>query len=192
MRSVDGSLKRIMAWYEANVAEERPTLSAGATEREISELETLIGMQLPNDVKQSYRLHNGNTDGSLFPYGYHLLSIREVVKNWRMLVDAAADEDPAEMEEMIDVEGPVKKVWWHAKWIPITGNSGADFRFIDMDPAEGGKVGQVVYFNHEEGPKRLEAASWREYLSRFAEGLEKGEYLYKERDGVVVPKAKSG
>jgi len=189
IHSIKGSWNKILALYKANTSKSSFNLSAGASEKEIADLESLIGMELPKDVKESYRLYNGTTDlGGVFSYGYYLLSIEEISKAWRMWEKGVKKGVFNGMEDMIEAKGPIKRIWWDVRWIPITADGGDDYRCVDMDPAKGGTVGQIIYFNHEAGPIRVEASSWREYLSNFADGLENGRFRFVEREGMVLPK----
>jgi cell wall assembly regulator SMI1 len=187
VHSIKVSWKKIISWYGTNGLRGPLSLGPGASGKEISNLESLVGMALPYDVRESLRLHNGTTDlGGVFSYGYYLLTIEEISKAWKEFSKGVKRGVFNGMDDLIEVKGPIKKTWWNTKWIPITGSGGGDFRCIDMDPADNGKIGQIIYFNHEAGPKRVEALSWTEYLSDFADGLENGRFRLNA-EGTVVP-----
>ena len=75
-----------------------------------------------------------------------------------------------------DLSQPAKGIrgdkWFNLKWIPFMSNGGGDSYCIDMDPAKGGKVGQIISMNHEHGRRELLAPSIKEFLGRLAHGLE--------------------
>jgi cell wall assembly regulator SMI1 len=188
MHTVNVSWRKVISWYDVNGPSGPLKLGAGALDKDISDLESLMGMALPNDVRESYRLHNGTTDlGGIFSYGYYLLAIKEISKTWQEFARGIKKGIFDGMNDLIEVKGPIKKNWWNLKWIPITGSGGGDFRCIDMDPSDTGHIGQIIYFNHEAGPKRVEASSWTEYLSDFADGLTNGKFTFNT-EGTLVPK----
>jgi cell wall assembly regulator SMI1 len=66
LMSVRESWSRIATWAAANIPSNEFRLAPGATEREIVDLEEVEGCPLPEDVRESYRIHNG-TDETVFP-----------------------------------------------------------------------------------------------------------------------------
>jgi cell wall assembly regulator SMI1 len=172
---------RIIAWFAANIPAEHFTFSDGASEEEISAAEARMRVHLPDDVRESYLLHNGTDNRPLFEC-YSLASLAEIIVDWRL------SETVLEQEELglypsypppRDPQGPVKRVMWNLGWIPIMDADG-DHVMIDLDPAPGGKIGQVIERSHEVGPLRLIAYSFREFLSNYADDLEAGKYRYGE------------
>ena len=190
MHSIQTSWDKITRWFDANppaIPDDALELFGGATAREIKEAEQAMGMSLPEDVRESYRLHNGNREcQGLFIWGGGLFSLERMVEAWRTCAEYVRSGAFPGVENLPDPTGPVKKSWWNIKWIPII-DRGADYHVLDMDPAEGGHVGQVVQFFHETGADRVDAPSWQAYLSGYADGLEQGMYWYNNRDGSVEP-----
>jgi cell wall assembly regulator SMI1 len=82
--------------------------------------------------------------------------------------------------------GPIKKVWANPQWIPMTNGGGAAITCVDLDPAEGGVVGQVIDYHHETGPIRVQATSFRAFLARHADDLEAGKCRYNETSGNIA------
>jgi cell wall assembly regulator SMI1 len=56
---------------------------------------------------------------------------------------------------------------------------------IDMDPAQGGQVGQVIDTSNEVGPLRVLAIGFREYLSQYVDDLGAGKFWYDMNSGMV-------
>jgi cell wall assembly regulator SMI1 len=185
MTSIEKAWDRIIQWYASNVPSKQLRLATGATESQIRKLETHIGLQLPKDVRESYLLHNGSDESSIFEYSYYLLSVEEIAQtwtDWKQLVNAGA------FAKMVGTpEGPIKNAWWNLKWIPITHNGGGDHDCVDMDPDKGGKAGQVIEFSHESGARKVSGSSFRDWLASFARRLESGEYVYDADGGSLVP-----
>ncbi len=167
--------QKIEEWYSKNAPDGDPGLRPGVSGEEISKAEQTLGIELPSDVRSSYELHNGSKN-ALFPMGYYLLSLEEVIDEhdvWCGLL--SADELPQSDPES---EGPIKQVWWSPKWIPITHSGGGDHDCIDLEPAEGGTAGQIIVFDHERGPRRVAAASFTEWLQGFSDSLSAREFQF--------------
>jgi cell wall assembly regulator SMI1 len=192
MHSIPTSWDKIVRWFDTNpppVPDDALELYGGATAKEIKEAEKVMGLSLPEDVKESYRLHNGNREcQGLFTWGGGLFSLKGMVKQWQMWAKHLASGIFKGAEDPPQLNGPIKKYWWNLKWVPII-DRGGSCDFIDMDPAKGGHVGQIVHFFRETGPDRVQAPSWQAYLSDFADGLEEGKLCYDD-DWAVVPREK--
>jgi cell wall assembly regulator SMI1 len=185
--------ERIIRWHHAHLpkylAENRSAdklLRNGASEEELDAAEEDIGLRFPADVRESYRLHNGSeSEYGILPWGFYLLPLDNVVESWRMWHSHV--ENGAFDGEVSRPEGPIRPVHWNTRWIPISHNSGGDHQCVDLDPAPGGRSGQVIEFNHEVGPVRILATGFGEWLRVYAEQLEAGRYRYDPRDLWVIP-----
>jgi cell wall assembly regulator SMI1 len=169
--------RRIVASLAKVVPEDELVLEflPGATEAEVAEAESRMGLRLPDDVRESYKVHNGMGDLGAFYENQRLNVLDEVVSAWHLmcnLVEAFEEFTPE------PPPGPVKRVWANSKWVPLTESGGGQQVCIDLDPPEGGMLGQAIEFCHETGPIRVLAASWRDFLSQFADDLEAGKYRY--------------
>jgi cell wall assembly regulator SMI1 len=160
-------------------------LAPGAEETEIANFEATVGYQLPDDVRQSLRRHNGQRyedgyviGGSLIPDCWALQSIGGMLGEW--------EEHRANSEDLGDQRDPevgnpgVKPLFLNAAWIPFACDVGGNSLCIDLDPDEGGTSGQIIEFDHEgDSPTRF-AANFRSLLTSLIEGLETGIYVYDE------------
>ena len=178
--------RRIRSWYARNVHEPPyPDFfewGAPATTVDIDDLEAAITITIPDDMRATYELYNGTGRQWVFDCGY-LMSLSEVRDTWKMFKEPVdqglfdnADADPL---------GPIKKRWWSPKWIPIVHNGGGDYHCLDVDPACGGTVGQLIGFEHETGPSHVLAKSLRAFLTSFAQDLENGKYAFDPDVGSV-------
>jgi cell wall assembly regulator SMI1 len=142
-------------------------LEPGAFEGEVAAAEAALGVRLPEDLRESFALH----DPLWLPTGDESLSLQDLVWVWQHYTGewsrgAWGPGTP---------EGPVKPDWWNPRWIPVTFNQG-NCCFVDLDPAEGGRVGQVCDYDAE-GPKtRVLAPSFRERVERLVDDLERGAF----------------
>ena len=169
--SVTSSWRRIDAWLAANAPMLAPKMREGATPKAIAEAERVLDVELPDAVRASYLIHDGSGIMSLFPSGDYV-TLEEMLFQHKMWKEM--DE---EYREWMGIEGhptgPIQKVHYHLKWVPLMQNSG-DGTLIDLAPAKGGKVGQLIDFGHEEGPEGVAATGLAEYLAYIADGLEAG------------------
>jgi cell wall assembly regulator SMI1 len=181
-KSVKESWKRIETWYAEHGPGRPSDLAKGATSASIKAFEKEIGATLPNDFKESVRIHDGS--GWWVPPRHgELLSLELMLKQWRMYSEWKAKGDYAveggESWKPTDLKGPVKRVFWNQTRIHVSDNSG-DHLTLDLDPPPKGKYGQVIHHSHEVGPTRVVAPSWTEFLSDLAVDLESGKFIYFE------------
>ncbi|RCI16967.1 hypothetical protein L249_2064 [Ophiocordyceps polyrhachis-furcata BCC 54312] len=102
---VSHSWKRIDAWAEDNYPELFDQLCEGATTNDLNDLEHQLDCSLPQDVRQSLAIHDGQERGgnpSGIIFGSMLLDCEEIVQEWetwrkvnqQLLVDAANNAPP--------------------------------------------------------------------------------------------------
>ena len=161
-------------------------LAPVASERDLQVFERTISAKLPTDVRQSYLRHNGSA-------GVRLLSVvgegewvtlTEAARHWTFFQEIRPDLEAGGFLET--PKGPMKKVHISAGWIPISDNSGGDHLCVDLDPAEGGKVGQLFSYWHEYGAWRIVAPSFTVFLERLLNHLARGRYAINKQ-GQLAP-----
>jgi hypothetical protein len=78
--------------------------------------------------------------------------------------------------------------------VPIGSFNGDVFRYVDMDPAPGGTVGQVIEVDPEAVSWRVLAPSFGDLLARFADALEAGAVEWDAEDDAAswLPPAEEG
>jgi cell wall assembly regulator SMI1 len=179
-RSVPASWKRIETWLKKKAPEVRRSLGRKATPQEIERTEAALGVSLPGDVKESYRVHNGQPeDLALVPppeeydAGYSLLPLNRMAAEWRVWKELVDSGEFA--NDRCAPDTGIRDDWWNPGWMPFAGNGGGDFLCIDLAPADGGTSGQVITMFHAEKKRELLAPSFRDWLSNLADGLEGGE-----------------
>jgi len=159
-------------------------INEGATASELADLESHLGVSLPNDVKEFLAIHNGQDDeGAGIVFGEQILStggIRRCWDDWRGIDENEMNEDCAEFMESYP-EGYIKPMYTNRKWIPLTYDWGGNHIGIDYDPDEKGCVGQIIAFGRDEDTKRLIASGFSEFISKLIESLKDarwtGEYI---------------
>ena len=177
---MDKLWKKIEAWLKQNAPEMFADLEPGASEVAIKKAERALGVELPKDVAESYRVHNGMR-GSMGPLidGWSLMSLDWIVQDWKTLKKLSDDGTFEGMEGKADVH--IKPDWWNPRWIPVASNSSGDFVCVDMDPPRAGHRGQVISFYHAEPRRELLAKDFKSWMNQFAKDLKAGKY--KVEDG---------
>jgi cell wall assembly regulator SMI1 len=186
--NISSSLNRIAAWYEANTRPGKFRLASGASDEEVASFENAIGARLPDDVRESFTLHNGGLDHTSILWYGELLSLSQILQRWRTLCEWQAEDgwglgDAWKPEE---IQGPIKPSWWNPKRIPLVDNDG-DFLILDLDPPGNGQHGQIIEHSHETGPASVLADGWSQWLTMVANDLEANKYVYVEEEDTVAP-----
>ncbi|RYG67354.1 molybdenum cofactor biosynthesis protein MoeA [bacterium] len=176
---------RLETWLAANDPASLQTLQPGATEEEILQTEAFLAVQFPEEFKASYRIHNGQAKyANDLIYNREFLClerIRDEWKVWKDLLDSGTFETYKS-----EPYGPIRDDWWDAKWIPVTYDGSGNHDCLDLNPAEGGKVGQVIDFWHDDALRLVKADGFTAWLAKFVEGCENGTYVYSEEYGGVA------
>ena len=177
--TVADSWQKIEVWLAANEPELMKSLNPGATDAQILEVEKAIGNSLPEQIKESYRIHNGQSSGDLIPPlqpddegSYVLYSTVEMLREWRSWKELV-DSGEFRGKESGPDQG-IQSSWWHPGWISFASNGGGDSMCIDLAPAQGGTVGQIITMNHESSARQKLANSFAEWLSELTYTIESG------------------
>jgi len=194
--SVGDAWDRIEAWLKEHARSVRKSLRPGAKPEAVAKLEAALGVSLPADFAASVARHNGQAEeaeSGLFPHtdvlgpepAWRLLSLAEIKSFWKL------------MKELVDAgefagrpstpPAGVRSDWWCPGWVPVADNGGGDAVCLDLSPAEGGRVGQVLLFAHDAPDRPLLAESFGAWLTRLAENLEAGRYVYDSDEGLIEP-----
>ncbi|NBE51707.1 SMI1/KNR4 family protein [Streptomyces boluensis] len=147
----------------------------------IEDLEQALSVRLPDDLRALYAVADGDDGLGIFDR-HPWQSLREVVAwhqadrwwavggTWKhhTLGSARSDGLPQpRVRSSADRPG----------WIIFAESTGGDFLAVDMDPAEGGRPGQVIRIglHHDDGPVYV-ADSVTELLRLQLAALERGDY----------------
>lgn len=153
----------------------------GVSEGLIRDLEAKINKELPADFLNFYRI----CDGQLYQATYmveneEFLSFDRMLNEWSIWKDLLDADTFVEDGQPItsDPDAGIKADWWNPAWIPFTYNGAGDHLCLDLDPADGGRYGQVIRMWHDDGVRTLEYASFKDWLSGYIEDLEQGRYIF--------------
>lgn len=174
---------RIERWLVDNAPAIMEDLNPGVDEATLEYFRERTGRELPETVRDSYRVHDGQAGGAPPLMGeWELLPLEYVVSKWEMIEEV---HDDTELDpESVRTEGPVQLRWWSSEWLPVCGNGAGDYYCIDLAPASGGTVGQVITYWHMNHRRQVIAPDFGTLLAEFADDLERGGYRV-ERGGLV-------
>jgi cell wall assembly regulator SMI1 len=168
--------QQVERWLAAHAADVLARLPPGASESALVEAEETIGFPLPRDLRESLAVHDGN-EGVFWLHEDQLgglMPLRDIVETWQTLVDLFGD---GSNDASAKPPAPIKRRWWHRKWVPFLHPDLGDKTCIDLDPAKGGKRGQVFFWSHTGGPGYIIAPSYAELFAGFVRELEEGRYV---------------
>lgn len=181
MDSVTELWQRIDTWLHTFAPTRAALFGPGVTPEELAEAEETLGLTLPADFKASYRIHNGAESESGLLMGYSIFSpLSGVVSSPEaykaLLLDATwAAKVPYWVRYQQNL--PVQPVWRHPSWLDFAARGDGDTWCIDLAPAPGGHIGQVLFWSHETSVGGVLFPSFEALLSAYADQLEAGLYL---------------
>ena len=150
-------------------------LNPAASDAEIEALELAIGYELPEELKELYKITNGQQSPhrvepkeghysvNLFGH-YDFLSIDQALSSYEFQLDLR-DDLGSELDEYIFVrEGDfVDRVSWQQGWFPIAGG-GANQIAVDLTPPRGGRYGQLINIGPDDDERAVLATSLSEFF----------------------------
>ena len=170
MQTIEEIWERIEIWLKRYAPNILSGFQPGATDEELEHAEAVLGVELPEDLKAWYRLHNGS-NGRFFLDGWYLLNVKNLVASWQMGQDLSGGED---LE--VPPAGPIRRVSWHPRWVPFMSDGSGDYLCLDLAPGPGGQVGQVICQPKGDRAWGPFAPNLSWYLAFFVTELEEGEY----------------
>lgn len=178
--------KRFENWLDKNAPDVRKGLFPGASTAELDETEKKLGVKFPQAMRDFYAIHNGQDDESpSFMRGTTFLKLDQVYSEWTVWKDLLDKEMFVDFES--EPDPGIRADWWNPKWIPLTYDGSGNHSCLDCDPAPGGTYGQIISMWHDAAERNLLAKSFEEWIQEFADGLEKGEFVYSDDYFAIVP-----
>ncbi len=185
--SVADSWRRIEAWAEEN--EFDLGLHPGATDDDIKSAEVRMGVEFPDDLRESYRCHDGQ---ALYEtgivYGIPLMPLEDVEREWNSWQSCLEDGDGISSGESYrSFPAHAAQYFNYASgWIPLTDDSGGNSLAVDMSPGERGVAGQVLAFGADDDFHPIFAHSWAQFLDDLATEYERGNFFVDPNEGEVA------
>ncbi len=180
MSQIEEVWQRIEDVLKVHDAKRLEGLRGGASDEEIKALEQEIGAPLPEDFKESIRIHDGQigTDAGILGGAWELvlsMGMIQVIKMYRGFTQDKKLADhfngPGGYIKTKDSD-KIRDIQWDVKWLPIGDNSGNLF-LLDFNPGVKGTYGQVIEFDRVLGPVRVVAKSFTAWLENYAKRYEK-------------------
>lgn len=155
-------------------------LNAGAGEHEFEDVARKLKIEFPEDFVEFYSIANGQDEmADYILYGQELLSLSRIIGEWKIwkdLLDKGTFVKKGIPYKSTPDKG-VKDDWWNPLWIPFTYDGAGNHYCIDFDPADGGKVGQIIEMIHDDNPRRLVADSFKDFIKKYIDDLKTGRYI---------------
>lgn len=160
-------------WLETHAPQLYRSFAGPVSDVVLSETETLVGRALPLDYVAFLRRHDGQRfvpgdvhgTGTLAPIfqAFEILAVGYSESEWRSMRGWGG---PA---RDVEVVGPVRAVATHDGWWPFTSFHGSTAHHcLDLDPAPGGNVGQVIVVAKEDDRRVVIAPSFGAFVDRLA------------------------
>ena len=191
MQEIQELWSRLEAWGKTHAPAMLSDLNPGASPDEILGLESRLEVTLPDSFKASLAVHNGESDGwpsKVFADRGAHLSTQRILDEWKQRrefgVSEDLDEDADQLiaDGIITVSGPVQPKMFLPEWVPFLECNGDVFWAMDLAPADGGVVGQIIEVDWESCSWAVIANSFHELFSAYVTDLESGRY--DVRDGL--------
>lgn len=169
------SWNRIENWLGAKAPDLLAALSGPASAESFRKLELATQLTLPSDARASYFRHDGQIKEAPPVLGrWWLLKLETSLATWSGMRESQAVFDAA--DPVITTAGAVRKRYWNPRWVPVMFDGTGDFLCLDLDPAPGGRRGQVVWFQKTSKRREVLTPSLDAWLERFAGELERGQW----------------
>lgn len=181
----------IETWLDKNAPQIKASLNNGIEQKDIEHLENVIGIKLPLDFLEFYKIHNGQDSSSEgLINAEELLSFERIIDEWSIWKDLLDKKTFQENGSSFtsDPDKGIKNDWWNPLWIPITYDGSGNHFCLDLDPTDEGKYGQVIRMWHDDSIRSLEANSFTEWINAYAIKLQNGDYIYSEDWGGIISK----
>ncbi len=186
--------ERLETWARAHAPVMLDELRGPADPQAVSRLEGAMGVALPGDLRAHLLVHDGEegaTYAAVWFDGGELLGAERILEEWRRGMEYVEEPDREEISELraeglIRVDGPVKPVAFRPGWIPFMSLNGEVVWYVDLDPDQGGKPGQVIRVDLECASWAVVAPSFRACLDEYVTGLEQGSFDGFDEDGLPV------
>jgi uncharacterized protein (TIGR02996 family) len=143
-----------------------PLLNGTADAAAFAELERRVGRTLPEDFKNSYRVHDGSESDAGILIGLPLMSLKEIGDTWEMWAAIADDTDLVEEvseDRRSHPPGAVKPLYANRGWVPFAGD-GQHNVALDFDPGPAVRVGQVINCGRDDEILHVIAGSFAGFL----------------------------
>ena len=165
--------KLINDFFVANAPEVAGCLNGPADNSAIVELEDTLNVILPEDFKESLKVHNGECEDE----GW-------IFSNWSLLsvanIRIVYEREKSKVQNVnIESDEFTLPVLWDEKWVPFAYDGSGGYLIIDLSDYEGSTLGQVVMTTHD-GPNRKVADNFKIFIEKYYNALIEGVFEIDE------------
>lgn len=172
-----------------------PKFHKAAKEKDIETAETALGLPFPDELKEFLTCHNGQHFFSKGKYidpfvpmtkvgnhrcsHYWFGSAAEIVE---FTETNRHEYDDYFGGERFDISGPTS---YHKDLVVLTTGENPDRLALDMQPKQGGRMGQVVVFSTQPFYVSVIASNLKEYIQNIIDGYREIRFQYISSEIVV-------
>lgn len=167
---------RIEKWCRRNLPGLLAGLNSGATEEQVGSVEHVIQQSLPEEVRESLFIHNGQLAGTSVGFLFGQLTLASCdrialeYEHWK-----GSDPGDPPTTHTFFPEDAIANRYHHDGWIPIAYEDGCgNCLAVDLAPGPSGIRGQIIDFGADIYDQGVLAPSWGEFLISYAKLLESG------------------
>lgn len=188
MNELSELIQEIVTAVSAVAPDSADKLNAPALEHQLSSLTDAIP-QIPSALIAFLAIHNGEdalADTSLFPHVL-LMDVSSILACYQDFTESEDEfiEEAVFSRNIGSIQGPVKPVFMYSKRIPFAWLNGGDVIWsLDLDPAIGGNIGQVVAEDQEAIDIRVIAPSLSLLFQQYLTDLKNNQF--SEEEGQIV------
>jgi cell wall assembly regulator SMI1 len=184
---VEGAWKRLETWYREHCPDILDGMGPGATPEEVRAVEQTIGRSLPEELRQSFAIRNGVHEGCLSNLDF--LTLEQVLNAWNFWDEYCRLDAFRNLSREWCTSIPrnaIRLDLYDRDWVPLVSGPVMNHLGIDLDPGTEGLPGQVINFGYEQDRKAVLAWTWGWFLTDLAEELERGNFQFHERSGLML------
>ena len=181
MNTIVDIWKELDAQLEEKFPKLYATLNPGASELEIKNLESHFSAPIPDDLKASLRVHNGQNDPNLTNGIFNfqvLLSCDRILEEFNMAYEIYNDTGPAWYDSPI--KGLNTENGWSKGWVPFVSFQ-ENCTNVDILPPDDGIYGQVFETRYQAADEVI-FPSIKDWLHFYKEAIKNDRY---ENEGGV-------
>ncbi len=168
-------------WLQSKLPQYAKLLNSGTSDDVIAKLETYLQLSLPEEVKELYRMNDGDNSSNVEDVyvgtflAFEFLSIERIIEvhnDWKQFNNLFDDQ---EYSGSSFPEGAIKIQYTNEKWIPIFKDGASNYIGIDLDPDANGTKGQIINFGRDEDDKFVIANNLNSFLEYIKTKIQSGE-----------------
>ena len=147
----------------------------------------------PTELVAILETHNGEEPISwisVLPNGMQLMGVESILQ-FLSYQTSTPDDFMENIDELVAdnvmdrPEGPVKPVFSYSKRVPFAQLNADVIWFLDLDPAPGGKIGQVVEEDAEGMRLRVIADSLNDLFEKYSQDIRNGAFHADDQGQIV-------